>query len=49
LLIENVWERKFKAVAKKHGGALTTQRLITSEALAAAARKLAAVDKLQAI
>ena len=48
LLFENVWERKFKAVAKKHGGALVNQRLITSEALAKAAHELAAAGELQA-
>ena len=25
VLLENVWERKFKAVAQKHGGALVNQ------------------------
>jgi uncharacterized protein len=40
VLFENVWERKFKAVAHKHGGALVSQRLLTSEALAKAADEL---------
>ena len=48
VLFENVWERKFKAVAEKHGGALVNQRLITSEALAKAAHELAAAGELQA-
>ena len=48
VLFENVWERKFKAVAQKHGGALVNQRLITSEALAKAAADLAAAGELQA-
>ena len=48
VLFENVWERKFKAVAQKHGGALVNQRLITSEALAKAAGDLAAAGELQA-
>jgi hypothetical protein len=48
VLFENVWERKFKAVAQKHGGALVNQRLITSAALAKAAHELAAAGVLQA-
>jgi predicted double-glycine peptidase len=42
LLIENAWERKYKEVAKKYGGAVVGQRLITPDALANAARGLAA-------
>jgi hypothetical protein len=40
VLFENVWERKFKAVAHKHGGTLVSQRLLTSEALVKAADEL---------
>jgi uncharacterized protein len=40
LLFENVWERRFKDVAKKYGGAIVSQRLISSDALAKAAREL---------
>ena len=41
ILFENAWERKFKEVAKKHGGTVVGQKLLTSEALAKAARELA--------
>ena len=41
LLIENAWQRKYKEVAKKYGGAVVSQRLITPDALANAARDLA--------
>ena len=47
VLFENVWERKLKAVAHKHGGALVNQRLITSEALAKVASELTAASELQ--
>jgi uncharacterized membrane protein len=42
LLMENAWEQKYKKVAKKYGGAVVGQRLITPDALANAARDLAA-------
>ena len=42
ILFENAWERKFKDVAKRHNGAIVGQRLISPEALAKAARDLAA-------
>ena len=40
-LFENVWERKFKAAAAKYGGAVVNQQLVSPEALAQAARRLA--------
>jgi predicted double-glycine peptidase len=40
-LFENVWERKFKAAAAKYGGAVVNQTLVSPEALAQAARRLA--------
>jgi predicted double-glycine peptidase len=39
-LFENVWERRFKQAAGKHDGAVISQRLISPEALADAAREL---------
>jgi uncharacterized protein len=36
-LFENVWERKFKEIARKHAGAVIDQRLISSDALVKAA------------
>ena len=44
-VFENVWERRFKQVAKKHGGAVINQRLIAPDALAKAASELAAADR----
>ncbi len=41
-LFENVWERKFKEVARKHAGAVIDQRLISPAALAKAASELVA-------
>jgi predicted double-glycine peptidase len=41
ILFENAWERRFKDVAKKHGGTIVGQKLLTSENLAKAARELA--------
>ncbi len=41
-LFESVWERKFKDVAGKYGGALIEQRLISPEALAKAASEFVA-------
>lgn len=40
ILFENVWERKFKEIAKKHNGTVVSQRLITPAALAKAAHDL---------
>jgi predicted double-glycine peptidase len=40
LLFENAWERKFKEVAGRFDGTVVRQKLITSEALAKAAREL---------
>jgi hypothetical protein len=45
VLFENVWERKFKDFAKKYGGAVADQRLISSAALATAARDLGAAGQ----
>ena len=42
ILFENTWERRLKQVAAKHGGAIAGQRMITPEALAATAAKIAA-------
>ena len=42
ILFENVWERKFKAAAGRHGGILVNQRLVSSAALAKAAQDLVA-------
>jgi predicted double-glycine peptidase len=41
-LFENVWERRFKEVAGKHGGGVIDQRLISPDALAKAAGQLIA-------
>jgi hypothetical protein len=40
VLVENVWERKFKEAAKNYAGTVVEQRLMTPEAMANAARKL---------
>jgi hypothetical protein len=42
VLVENVWERKLKEAAKKYAGTVVDQRLVTPEAVANAASKLAA-------
>jgi predicted double-glycine peptidase len=42
LLFENVWERKLKEIAKRHGGSLVQQKLIAPSTLAQAARELIA-------
>ena len=42
-LFENTWERRLKQVAEKHGGAISAQRLISPQTLAAAASQIAAV------
>ena len=42
VLVENVWERRLKDAAKKYAGTVVDQRLMTPEAVANAARKLAA-------
>jgi predicted double-glycine peptidase len=39
-LFENVWERRFREVARKYGGAVREQRLVDSGTVAAAARRL---------
>lgn len=41
MLFENLWERKIRDIAQTMGGAVTNQRLLTSEALEKAARELA--------
>jgi len=40
-LFENAWERRFKAAAARYGGAVVNQQLVSPEALAQAARRLA--------
>ena len=40
LLLENVWERKLKAIAARHSGSIVDQELVTAKALAAAASAL---------
>ena len=45
VLFENVWERRFKEVAKKYDGVLVGQRLISPQALAKAASDLAAAGR----
>jgi len=40
VLFENVWERKFKEIAKKYNGAIINQRLISPQALAKLASEL---------
>jgi predicted double-glycine peptidase len=42
VLVENVWERKFKEAAKNYAGTVVEQRLMTPDAMANAARKLSA-------
>lgn len=42
VLFENVWERRFREVAKKYNGVVVDQRLISPVALARAASELAA-------
>jgi hypothetical protein len=42
VLVENVWEREYRSIAAEHGGAITNQRLISPDALAESAHKLAA-------
>ena len=44
-LFENTWERRLKQVAEKHGGAISAQRLISPQALAAATSQIAAVRR----
>jgi hypothetical protein len=41
ILFENVWERKLNDIAKKHNGAVVSQRLIAPAALAKVAHELA--------
>ena len=45
VLFENAWERRLKQVAAKHGGAVSAQRLISPQALVAAASKILGVGK----
>ncbi len=45
VLFENVWERRFKEVAKKYDGVVVGQRLISPAALANAASGLAAAGQ----
>jgi uncharacterized protein len=40
ILFENVWERKFKDIARKHNGAVVSQRLLSPTALAKVADEL---------
>lgn len=40
VFFENVWERKFRDIAKKFGGQVTNQRLVTPQALAQAVQQL---------
>jgi hypothetical protein len=42
VLVENVWEREYRSIAAEHGGVITNQKLISPDALAESARKLAA-------
>ena len=44
-LFENVWERRFKEVARKHDGGVVGQRLISPDALAKAANELIAANR----
>jgi hypothetical protein len=39
-LFENVWERRFREVARKYGGEVREQRLVSSATVAAVAREL---------
>ena len=45
ILFENAWERKFKAIAKRHNGDVVNQRLIAPAALAKAAHELGQTGK----
>lgn len=45
MLLENTWERRLKEVTAKHGGAILRQHLVTSEAVSAAAGKIAAAAR----
>jgi predicted double-glycine peptidase len=40
ILFQNLWERRLKEIAGRHGGALVAQRFISSEALAAFGRRM---------
>ena len=42
VLFENLWERKFRDFTRNLGGTVTSQRLVTAEALAKAAKELVA-------
>jgi predicted double-glycine peptidase len=44
VFFENVWERRFRDIAKKYDGEVTSQRLVTPKALAKAAQNLVAAS-----
>ena len=46
ILFENMWERRLKEVAANYGGIISRQRMITSDAVAAAAAKIDAGTRL---
>lgn len=46
VLVENVWERKLKDIAKEFSGALTKSRLIGSEAIEEAVQKLSSTGNI---
>jgi uncharacterized membrane protein len=43
-IFENVWERRFKEVARKYNGAIVEQRLTSPAALERAAQELSAAE-----
>jgi predicted double-glycine peptidase len=45
VLFENLWERKFKEVARKYGGAVIDHRMIPSDTLASLAQGLAVTGR----
>jgi hypothetical protein len=40
LMMENTWERRFKEVAGRYGGAVVNQKMITSDAIVRFGRSL---------
>jgi hypothetical protein len=46
LLFENAWERKFKEIVKKYDGAVTNQRLITSESTGAGNQRIQRIRRI---
>jgi predicted double-glycine peptidase len=42
VLFENVWERRFKEIAHRYGGTISNRRIVTPEALGAAANAILA-------